>query len=292
MSEGMRNHQPVPEQVRTQEDAARAAARWMRYWGYDDAVVAAGTDTRIDVAATRAMAQVRFLSTAVGQPALQQLVGAQRGVGEQRLLFFTGACYTRQALTYAEDMGIGLFTFDMTGGRMSPHSNPARAVMDAARARDLAASGAPSASGPATTSPLVTGQPRQSLPTPKSAGCLAVLMFIAATCLQIGVLAAAYRPEGITVLTALVALAGAVAYVIGLLTLVIAVVAARRQGRRGAPAAAVLLGSAPGVVVWLSTGVYIDDARGTAAGFLQAIIMTIPLVALLAVAVRPLDVRR
>jgi hypothetical protein len=289
----------------------------MRYWGFDDAAVTAGPHSGFDVTSARALAHVRLQPAAVDRPTLQEFVGARHDPA-RRLLFFAGTSYSSQALGYAEEMGIGLFTFDASGGRMCPHTNPARAVVDAARARDLAedreqpqatSNGylppatappapaapptyAPAATGPVTTSPLVAGQSRQRLPNSRAAGCLAVLLFVAATCLQIGVLAAAYRPDGITLLTALVALAGAVAYVIGVLTLVIGVVAARREGRRAAPAISVLVASAPGVALWIATGMYIDQDRGTSAGFLQAIIMTIPLVGLLAVALRPLEVRK
>jgi hypothetical protein len=46
------------------------------------------------------------------------------------------------------------------------------------------------------------------------------------------------------------------------------------------------------VALWLATGIYIDHDRGSAAGFLQAILMTVPLVCLLVVAMRPLDAAR
>jgi hypothetical protein len=312
MSEGMRHRRPGPDPVRTEQDAKRAAARWMRYWGFDDATVTPGPNSGIDVTSARAFAKVDIQSAAVDRPALLEIDGGRPEAIWKRPFFFAGTSYSSRAVTYAEERGISLFTVDASDGRVCAHSNPARAMVDAARARDCTddreprqvpsislmlpatiqtPADWPSVSGPATTSPLIAGQTQQGLSS-TSAGCLAVMLFVAATCLQLGVLAAGYRPDGVTVLVAVLALAGAVAYVVGLLTLFIAVVTARRAGRRAAPAASVFLASAPGVALWLATGIYIDHDRGSAAGFLQAILMTVPLVCLLVVAMRPLDAAR
>ena len=86
----------------------------MRAWGWHDAVVTpTGADGGIDVRATGAIAQVKWEAKQVGRAALQKLVGARALQHDLMLLFFSGAGYSREALVYADGIGmaqLGLWT--------------------------------------------------------------------------------------------------------------------------------------------------------------------------------------
>jgi hypothetical protein len=137
----------------------------------------------------------------------------------------------------------------------------------------------------------VAGQPSDRLPNATAAGCLAVLTLIAATLLQVGMLDAVHQHDGTPWLIAAVSLLGAGAYVVGVLVLFMAVVTSRREGRTAAPAAMVLISSAPGVALWIGMGLYIHSGHGPAAGLVEAVVMTIPLLALVTAALWPLTPR-
>ena len=119
---------PPPEQIDTWQAAERNVAVWMRHWGFDGARTGGGgADGGIDVTSGTGLAQVKFEAAAVGRPALQRLVGA-RGRRDHQLLFFSGAGYSRQAQTYADQMDIALFTYTLTGV-MRPASAAARHLL-------------------------------------------------------------------------------------------------------------------------------------------------------------------
>ncbi|MCU1694123.1 MAG: restriction endonuclease [Mycobacterium sp.] len=94
----------------------------MRSWGYVDAVATTGgSDGGIDVRSSSALAQVKYYTTSpVGRPDLQRLYGARASESTNSLLFFAyegagGGANSRQALIYANQTGIGLYTYDAFG---------------------------------------------------------------------------------------------------------------------------------------------------------------------------------
>lgn len=145
---------PAPRQIDKWQDAEQNAAEWMRYWGYSDAVATpGGSDGGIDVRATDAYGQVKFVGAQIGRPALQRLVGAALHSGRE-LFFFSGSGFATPAIQYAEGARIALFTYD-PWGRMTPINGEARAVISVAErlhqtGHDNAqvAKGSPAATGP------------------------------------------------------------------------------------------------------------------------------------------------
>ena len=279
-----RHRPPGPERIRTWEDARRAAARWMRYWEFEDAVVTmAGPDSGIDVAAAGSLAQVRIRATPVGQPALQRLVDAGRSRPGKALLFFTAATYTTEASAYAERAGVALFGFDLTGGRMTPQSTAANALVERVGERDAHA-----AVRGWTPAPPATGTQIEIFSNPGTAGCLTAVAFVAATCLLVGVDAVISRTGGVTAAILVLGVLGTVAYVFGLWSLLMGVIMSRKDRRRLAPATAVVLGSAPGVALWTLIAHFIDkDLAGAPVGAITAALMVAPLLILLWAAARP-----
>jgi hypothetical protein len=117
--------QPGSYHISTWQEAELNAARWMRSWGYADAVTDPGA--AIDVQATGAVGQVEFQAAAVDRPALQLLVAARKRNASDALLCFSGSGYTQAAVEYAGDLGIALFTYDIDGA-MQPVNRPAVSV--------------------------------------------------------------------------------------------------------------------------------------------------------------------
>lgn len=71
----------------------------------------------IDVEARRAIDQVKWTSAQVGRADLQRLCGADRGAKgrNRRLVFFAKTGYSPEAVRYAEEAKIFLFTFTLKG---------------------------------------------------------------------------------------------------------------------------------------------------------------------------------
>ena len=104
------------EYITTPEAAETIAAARMREFGYSDArVTGHGADGGMDVVSARAEAQVKQESYQTGRPALQRLYGARGDDRSRDLLFFSAAGYSRQAVAYADTVGIALFTYDVLG---------------------------------------------------------------------------------------------------------------------------------------------------------------------------------
>jgi hypothetical protein len=120
---------PGAHHVRSWQEAEVNAARWMQYWGFTDATVTqGGTDGGIDVRATYALAQVKFLASSVGRPDLQRLIGAAAAEPGRQLIFFTGSDYSVKAVEFADAVGMALFTYGLDGS-MTPINPTARTVM-------------------------------------------------------------------------------------------------------------------------------------------------------------------
>ena len=97
-------------------DAEELAVWHMRRLGFANATMTGpGADKGIDVVdGSRAAAQVKHLASPVGAPDVQRLVGAAHRALEYRL-FDSLSGFTRQALEFASDSNVCLFTFTIYG---------------------------------------------------------------------------------------------------------------------------------------------------------------------------------
>lgn len=115
--------------VTTPKQAELNAAEAMRSWGYVDAVSPMhGADGGIDVRSSQALAQVKFRGSKAGRPEIQNLVGARGSDSSKALLFFDFKGYSPQAIEYANQMNIGLYTYDHSG-KVTPVNDAARQLM-------------------------------------------------------------------------------------------------------------------------------------------------------------------
>ena len=93
------------------EMAEALAVAHMKSVGFSDAQkTPSGSDKGLDVISANAAAQVKAMQTAVGRPDLQKLKGS--ALGYEHLLFYSLSGYTAQAIEYAEESGLALFSFD------------------------------------------------------------------------------------------------------------------------------------------------------------------------------------
>lgn len=87
------------------------AATHMQSIGFPDAQsTGLGADKGLDAVSEQAVAQVKAYTTPVGAPDVQKLKGASHGI--ENALFYSLSGYTVQALEFAENAGVALFTFD------------------------------------------------------------------------------------------------------------------------------------------------------------------------------------
>jgi len=106
---------PQARLIRSPRDAELVALDWMLYWGFDDArATPVGPDAGIDVASSRAVAQVKAHMVPIGRPELQNLVGVAAVEGKLAL-FFALTGYTAQAIEWGTKAKMALFTFDLQG---------------------------------------------------------------------------------------------------------------------------------------------------------------------------------
>lgn len=89
-----------------------------------------GPDGGIDVLASDAIAQVKAHMQPIGRPDVQNLYGVATAQGKTPL-FFSLSGYTAAAAAWAEEVGVGLFTFDLQGSPQ-PVNGRARAAVQAA----------------------------------------------------------------------------------------------------------------------------------------------------------------
>lgn len=119
------------EFITSAHQAELNAQALMRSWGLFDAQAGAGgADGGIDVRSKRALAQVKWKGGATGRPDCQRLVGA-RGNGTEQLFFFSASGYSAQAIEYADQVGMALFTYDPVGAA-EPVNPAASRVMESA----------------------------------------------------------------------------------------------------------------------------------------------------------------
>ncbi len=115
--------------ITTPHQAELNAAEVMKAWGFTDAVATTGgADGGIDVRSSRALAQVKWKGGAAGRPEMQQLYGARGTDTKKVLFFFAASAYSKAAIGYADEVGIGLFTYDPVGV-MTPINGVAQRVI-------------------------------------------------------------------------------------------------------------------------------------------------------------------
>lgn len=112
-----RNLDGLPLLMQTWKDAEAAVARWMRLNGYPDArTTGAGVDGGIDVTSSKAVAQVKWHTTKVGRPVIQQLRGAAgRKAAFVAARAMTGGSFSSGAYAWAKNNGVRLLTVDELG---------------------------------------------------------------------------------------------------------------------------------------------------------------------------------
>lgn len=102
----------VPDYVLSWQDAERSARDFMRHQGFTDAqLTPPGADGGVDVVSSVAIAQVKYQTRPVGEPAIVQLLGTtHRKQYQGRLpMFFSSSGYTPKAITAARDLGVMLY---------------------------------------------------------------------------------------------------------------------------------------------------------------------------------------
>lgn len=110
------------------QDAEELAAWYMQHeleLGASN-VTPVGADGGIDVTSVNAVAQVKHYGTPVGGPAVRQIRGA--GYGTESVLFFALSGYTRQAIEYASQAGVALYTYNIYGD-VDPVNGPASILL-------------------------------------------------------------------------------------------------------------------------------------------------------------------
>lgn len=106
---------PAARLIRTPRDADLVAAEWMSWLGFQQvSATLPGPDGGIDVRSVEAVAQVKAEVAPVGRPKVQQLHGVASATGKLGL-FFSLAGYTSAARSFADSVGIALFSFDLQG---------------------------------------------------------------------------------------------------------------------------------------------------------------------------------
>ncbi|MGZ6744588.1 MAG: restriction endonuclease [Nocardioides sp.] len=102
---------PEPGSVAEWQEAELLAERLLHQLGFEDATrTPAGADKGLDVSSDVLAAQVKYTSTPVGRPVLQQLQGA---AGGRIAVFFSRAGFTGAAREYADEVGMALFTLTL-----------------------------------------------------------------------------------------------------------------------------------------------------------------------------------
>lgn len=102
--------------ITTPHQAELNAAEQMKLWGYLDAVATTGgADGGIDVRSSRALAQVKWKGGVAGRPDMQKLFGSRGTDTSKDLLFFAASGYSPQAVDYANQVAMGLYTYNPLG---------------------------------------------------------------------------------------------------------------------------------------------------------------------------------
>nr|WP_321999640.1 restriction endonuclease [Rhodococcus qingshengii] len=97
--------------ITTPHQAELNAADKMKSWGFTDAVATTGgVDGGIDVRSSRVLAQVKWKGGAAVGLRCTSSTG-RGGDTKKALFFFAASSYSKAAVEYADEVGIGLFTY-------------------------------------------------------------------------------------------------------------------------------------------------------------------------------------
>ena len=125
---------PRPRPIPRGTDARGAeeiVAQWMRHLGALDAQVTQYTgDGGVDVVSRRCIAQVKHYAGAVGVAAIRELAGVATADRHQRRpLFFTKTGYAAGAVTFADNVGVALFVYDVERADLRAMNGIAKTLM-------------------------------------------------------------------------------------------------------------------------------------------------------------------
>ena len=117
---------PAPRLLSSPRDAELIAQEWMIHWGYEDSrCTPVGADAGVDVDSSRAIAQVKAEMSPTGRPVIQQTYGAAVLHSKQALVFSL-AGFTKEAIAWADQAGVALFSFDLQGVPKSENEHGSR----------------------------------------------------------------------------------------------------------------------------------------------------------------------
>lgn len=107
---------PKPRLVRSPDDAELVACEWLRYFGFTDADFdpGAGADGGVDIRGEGVVAQVKAQMRATGRPVVQQIYGIA-SLEECSAIVFSLGGFTDDAEDWADEAGVALFRFDLSG---------------------------------------------------------------------------------------------------------------------------------------------------------------------------------
>lgn len=103
------------------QEAEQAAARHTRSLGFGDAdVTGMGADGGVDVRGSGVIAQVKHYAKPVGIAEVQRLRGTL--LGDDIAIFYATTGFTRQAVQFAEQVGMPLFSFGPSGKALAENA--------------------------------------------------------------------------------------------------------------------------------------------------------------------------
>ena len=109
------SQRPPLRLIRDSRDAEIVARDWLRYFGYDDAVVTPpGPDGGVDVLSRRIVAQVKMEGRPTGAPVIQALAGIAKTKARRGAVFSLSG-FTNAATTFAREAEVALFRFNFQG---------------------------------------------------------------------------------------------------------------------------------------------------------------------------------
>ncbi|MEU0563749.1 hypothetical protein [Dactylosporangium sp. NPDC006015] len=126
---------PEPRSVASWTGAEINAVDWLRWLGHPDAGrTTGGAGDGVDVRGAGMAARVQCDGAPVGDQALRELLGAAQHAPGERYCF-SDAGFTRDAVSFADDIGMALFTFSTVDGLITPANEAATVVFRASPGR-------------------------------------------------------------------------------------------------------------------------------------------------------------
>ncbi|WGD39490.1 hypothetical protein [Streptomyces cathayae] len=123
---------PAPRPVPDWQAAEHNALTWVRWLGFPQAEPTRdGSDGGLDIAGPGIYGQVKFHGKTIPPNLIQQLFGA-RGLNDGEMLFFANSGYTAAAITAADRLDVGCFTYSPADGMIAPANRYAAELMERA----------------------------------------------------------------------------------------------------------------------------------------------------------------